>query len=83
MEAIVADMKRELTIVKNALPTIFAHPDQHGESGRGSVQLQTVPKRYAAVTADGAPSLPPRSLDSTRVSYTAETGEDARGRKKV
>ena len=82
MEAIAADMKRELTIVKSALRTIPAHTNQQRESCKRSIQHQTVPKSYAGVTADGASSLPQSSLDSTRVSYPAETGENARRRKK-
>lgn len=81
-EVIVADLKRELSLVKNALSTISSHTDQEQESGTFSDQLQSMHKSYASVLADSCPSLPPRSLDSSRVLPTAETGEDARRKEK-
>ena len=80
-ESIMADMKRELTTVKNALSTISAHIDQEKDSGTISHQLHSVPKSYASVLTDGTSSLPPRVQGSDHVLSTTEIGEGARGRK--
>ena len=82
VEAIVTDLKRELTIVKNVLSTFSSRTDQEQESGAVCDQLQCVQKSYASVLAESPPSLPPRLPGSSRVSLTAETGEDARRREK-
>ena len=76
------DLKRELTIVKQVLSTISSHTDQEQESGIFSDQIEPVPMSYASVLANSAPSLPPRSLGSSRVLPTAEMGENACGREK-
>ena len=64
------------------LSTISSPTDQEKDSGTFSDQLQPVQKSCAFVLADSCHSLPPRSLDSSHVSPTAETGEDAHRREK-
>ena len=64
LEAVVADIKRELTAVKNASSTIVVNTGQGEESGVTDGKRLSVSRSYASAVENAAPYPPPR-LSST------------------